>query len=425
MTLISEKLGSEKKANNNTALMSTGFIIGLILIGLFSFSALIGLSGYADDLRDKNNGQAHALSNSAIGFGGLKILLENIDGNVTLDPNKAPFNASDVLRIYTLNSAYQTDILDELNTTSPKLIVLPKWNVQATPNRQGWVRKSPFGDIQGEGLLESNLEALSGEIEIAQAKNDSETLAKNYTFLIAKNAVSYTTRVARLQTMNGSNLTPIITSENKTVLAKLKNTQTYILADPDFLNTAGLNTKSGARFAVDMLTHIKQETGARGYVFDLAIHGIGGRQNMVKLFTQPPFLSITILLLALIGLIGWQAFLRFGDPQKGSNEDFGEDLHMGPQSLTRTTAEFLAIAGREPNIMADYAKLIRDQVHKELSLPGRDPQSRNTALDKREHAKTLEPSFEMLRAEAVAVTHKNEMIRVAKALQDWKKDITA
>ena len=73
----------------DSRLMGTGLIIGLILIGLFSFSALIGLTGYADELRSKNNGQAHALSNSAIGFAGLRTLLEESGQFLFLDPNEA------------------------------------------------------------------------------------------------------------------------------------------------------------------------------------------------------------------------------------------------------------------------------------------------------------------------------------------------
>jgi hypothetical protein len=414
------------KPSKNTTLMSTGFIIGLILIGIFSFSALIGLSGYADDIRDKNNGQAHVLSNSAIGYSGLKSLLDDLGFYVTQDPNEAPYFISDTLRIYTLNSTFQTDVLDELNPQAPKLIILPKWNVTPIEGTAGWVRKSPYSEVQGASLLASNLEALVEGIKLQQADGKDETNAKEYQFELIDTGSLYSRRMPRLQTISGDNFIPVIqTEDNKTVLAKVKNTQTYILSDPDFMNTAGLNTRSGAKFAIDIFTYLEASTETYEIIFDLNIHGIGGRQNMVKLFTQPPFLSITVLLLSLIALMGWQAFLRFGDPIKGNAEDFGEDLHMGPQSLTRTTAEFLAIAGREPKVMADYAKLIRDQAHQELQLPGRDPKARNYALDKRESNKGIEPAFESLKTQAEAVTQKHEMIRVAKALQDWKKDITA
>ena len=96
---------------------------------------------------------------------------------------------------------------------------------------------------------------------------------------------------------------------------------------------------------------------------------------------------------------------------------------MGPQSLTRTTAEFLAIAKREPSIAKEYATLIRQQALKALHLPGRDPKIRETALDRRETKKELEPTFAELKVKAQSVATRQDMLEVAKLLQDWKKGI--
>lgn len=145
---------------------------------------------------------------------------------------------------------------------------------------------------------------------------------------------------------------------------------------------------------------------------------------MIKLFTRPPFLSVTLLICALIGLLGWQAFLRFGDPQKGQAEDFGADLAMGPQSLAKTTAEFLAIARREPHVMADYAALIRKQALEELRSQGRTGTVPDAVLEKRETLKKIDPKFRVLDAKARQITKREDMAQMAEALQNWKKDIT-
>ena len=418
------KILNDKPFDTDNRLMSTGLIIGLVLIGLFSFSALIGISGYADDIRNKNNGQAHALSNSAIGFVGLRTLLEETGQNVFLDPNEASNFAGYDFRLYTLTSAYQTDSLDELNTQSPKLIILPKWNVNPVPKSSGWVRKAPYVDVVNVESLASNLEAFAGDITLKQAEDKNAILAKEYQFTFNDSGAAYSSRFPRLQTMEGSRLEPVIvTPSGKIVLAKLKNTQSYILSDPDFLNTSGLKTRSGARFALDVLAEIANQNLTQRYVFDLSIHGIGGRRNMIKLFTQPPFLGTTVLLIALLILIAWQAFLRFGDPRRGTSEDFGEDFHMGPQSLTKTTAEFLAIAKLEPSVTPDYAALIRQQALTALHLTGQSKANRETTLDQREAKKSIQPAFGQLEIRAHSVTTRQEMLDVAKALQDWKKDI--
>lgn len=412
------------ETGDDNRLMSTGLIVGLVLIGLFSFSALIGLMGYADEIRDKNNGQAHAISNSAIGFAGLKLLLDEAGQSTSLDSNKASHFGGDSLRLYTLTSAFQTDILDELNPESTKLIIFPKWNVAPVPKVAGWVRKSPFGETVSPEILESNLEAFAGDVTVSQADNKGETIAKSYRLALAETGATYTNRFPRLQSIKGSELDAVMTTESgDVILAKLKGSQSYILSDPDLLNTSGLNTRSGARFALDMLSYISERHQTGHYVFDLSLHGIGGRQNMIKVFTQPPFLGITFLIFVMLVLIAWQAFLRFGDAKRGGAEDFGEDFHMGPQSLTRTTANFLAIARREASLGDDYANLIRQQALKTLHLPEREAGARQQALNKREDKKSLNPTFADLKKQAQFVTTRQDMLKLADALQDWKRKI--
>ncbi|CAM3691736.1 hypothetical protein [Litorimonas haliclonae] len=412
------------ETGNDNRLMSTGLIIGLVLIGLFSFSALMGLMGYADDIRDKNNGQAHAISNSAIGFVGLKVLLDETGQNTSLDPNEASHFSGDSLRLYTLTSAFQTDALDELNPESTKLIILPKWNVAPVPKVAGWVRKAPFGEIVSQETLASNLEDFAGDVTLSQADNKDETIAKSYRLALAETGATYTNRFPRLQTIKGSQLDAVLTTESGDILlAKLKGSQSYILSDPDLLNTSGLNTRSGARFALDILNYISERHQTDHYVFDLSLHGIGGRQNMIKVFTQPPFLGITFLIIVMLILIAWQAFLRFGDAKRGAAEDFGEDFHMGPQSLTRTTADFLAIARREASLGDHYANLIRQQALKALHLPGSEAVARQEALNKREDKKSLQPTFSELKKQAQSVTTRHDMLKLADALQDWKRKI--
>lgn len=56
---------------------STRVAVILFLVGVFSFSAFITLSTFAPDFTDGNDGQAHALSKSAIGYAGAVKLLKS------------------------------------------------------------------------------------------------------------------------------------------------------------------------------------------------------------------------------------------------------------------------------------------------------------------------------------------------------------
>ena len=448
---------------DNTRLMSTGVIIGLVLIGLFSFSALIALAGYSGDLREKNNGQAHVLSNSAIGFAGLRLLLDETGKTINLDPEPPRAGYNQNLRLITLNSAYQTDTLKEIEAETPVLIILPKWNVFPIAKSPGWVESSSVKPLQNAKTLASNLKSFVEEISIVQAGSGRD--AEETSFLFAGKSPIYTRPIKRLQSFSlnkakvenadkksdgtqaeetytgethtsetqitktietPSKLIPLITIENsdRFILARVDKTQTYILSDPDFLNTQGLIKKQGARMALDILSVVQKGTATQGFTFDLSLHGLGGKQNMVKLFTRPPFLSLTLLLVTLIGFLGWQAFIRFGDPKTSSVKALGDDLQMGPQSLARTTADVLSITKKEAELMPSYAEHIRRQALSELGFTLRKPAELLEALKQREVNKNITPDFETLSKKASKVTHKNDIVSVAQALQKWKKDIT-
>ena len=143
---ISNTLEGRERRSGLSALMTPKMIISLVLIGIFSFTALVTLSGYAGDLRQKNNGQAHALSRSAIGFGGLTRLLGDLDYDVRMARTEdVQYEDSDALRVFTLTRPYQADALDDLDLYGPTLIIMPKWVTTAVKGNPAWVQKG-WGD---------------------------------------------------------------------------------------------------------------------------------------------------------------------------------------------------------------------------------------------------------------------------------------
>ena len=122
---IKNMLGGREKSKGLSALMTPKMIMTLVLIGIFSFAALVTLSGYAGDLRQKNNGQAHALSRSAIGFGGLFRLLDDMDYDVRMARSEN-ISTDDlfVLRVYTMSRPFQADAFG-WNSTRKKDVGAP------------------------------------------------------------------------------------------------------------------------------------------------------------------------------------------------------------------------------------------------------------------------------------------------------------
>lgn len=167
---ITNTLEGRKKRTGFAALMTPKMIISLVLIGIFSFAALVTLSGYAGDLRQQNNGQAHALSRSAIGYGGLVQMIGDMDYDVRMSRTENVLTEdSNVLRIYTLSRPFQADKFDDMDLNSPTLIVMPKWSTLPVEGSAGWVRKG-YGDTHVTMTLTTPhcpvAETMPGEIEM-------------------------------------------------------------------------------------------------------------------------------------------------------------------------------------------------------------------------------------------------------------------
>ncbi|MDB2439155.1 hypothetical protein N9W89_10595 [Hellea sp.] len=414
--------GREKRAGL-AALMKPKMIIALVLIGIFSFTALVTLSGYAGDLREKNNGQAHALSRSAIGFGGLTRLLGDLDYDVRMARTEnITYEDSSALRIYTMSRPYQADGMDDLELYAPTLVIMPKWITAPVKGSAGWVQER-WGDQRVWDMEnhERDLKELAGDVTFTSIQTDDKSVTYTATSTVGDKASLEEIEIENLQWLEGEKLLDIIRVEEGPVLVKIEDTRTYILSDPDFMNTMGLATKSRARFAVEMIDAVITDAQAdpMRVDFDLTFHGFGGKTNVIKVLTQPPFLAATLCLLAAGGLIAWQAFSRFGDPLQVQR-----DYALGKFSLADNAARFIRIAGREPNMAGDYANLVRKQVIKDLDLGGRRPKDIEMILSRREKTLTLTNTFMDLQNRANVTIDNMALMQLAEDLDIWKTRMT-
>lgn len=420
---IKNSLEGRQKGSGLAALMTPKMIFSLVIIGIFSFAALMTLSSYAGDLREKNNGQAHALSRSAIGFGGLTRLLGDMDYDVRMARTEnVQYADSTALRVFTMSRPFQADGLDELELYTPTLIIMPKWVTTPVKGSAGWVQKG-WGDqhVWDDENHERDLKELAGEVDFTIIETDDKTVTYSAKAAVGDKVALKDIEIENLQWLKGENLIDIIRVDEGPVLVKIEDTTTYILSDPDFLNTMGLATKSRARFAVDIIETVISDAGAdAGRVdFDLTFHGFGGKTNVIKVLTQPPFLAATLCLLAAGGLIAWQAFSRFGDPL-----ELRRDYALGKFSLADNAARFIRIAGREPNMAPDYVRLIRKQVIKELDLSGRRAQDIDAILSRREQTLSLPNTYTDLQNRAGVTTDNLTLMQLAEDLERWKNIMT-
>ena len=208
--------------------------------------------------------------------------------------------------------------------------------------------------------------------------------------------------------------------DDRPVLIQLEDTQTYILSEPDLINTMAFNSQGGAQLTHTILNDIIYEASAKAMTvdFDVSLHGIESNRNIIKLMVTPPFLAATLCLLAAGGLVGWQGFNRFGDPAR-----MRPDYAQGPVSLARTAAEFMGVANRAHKTGENYARLIRRQVTAELGYKTRTSDDIDILLDAREKRLNIQPVFADLER-SIAGADSLSYGQYAQALTTWREAMT-
>ena len=420
---IRNTLEGRARSGGARSIFNPRTIILLVVLGVFSFGAYFTLSGFSGDLKSGNNGGAHALSKSAVGYGGLLHLLKQNDNTVELSRSYVlRGDAEHQVRIVSLTRGWFSSDLEEMVLDTPTLIIMPKWRTRNHPKQKGWVQRlnEPNSDVYKLKQLTALLNPVIEDIEFKRSGSDSERIRIYANADIGMNEETSFYNFERMQTMTGDGILPVIATNQGTLLAKVSDTEIYILSDPDFLNTLGLAHPDRAEFAYTIMQIIEEQTNTYGFVFDLSLHGFVRSQNLIKLALTPPFLAATLCLLAMGLLIAWQAISRFGDPTRT-----GRNIAMGKLSLILSAAGFIKLAGREYKMAEDYAELTKkialDKLHIAASLPEKDKIKRLDTYSK--HAGTDE-SWSDLDAEKTSPVNATNLMKNARKLYKWRGDIT-
>lgn len=422
-TKIKNTLDGRAKGAATSAVFNPRTMFLLMLLGVFSFSAYFVLSGFSDKFRNGNNGAEHVLSKSAIGYAGLMHLLRDDENAVSVSRGPAlRDNNRNRLRIVTLPRTKSVDAIDDLQLNGPTLIVLPKWNTKAHPSHKGWVKKrnTPYSALLKLTNISENLRAVTKKTTLKRSPSKSEKVT-----ILAKEGLGDNTDInfysfARLQTISGGDLTPILVSDNGTIMARVIDTEIYILADPDFLNTYSVAKPDIGEFALDLLYLIASETESNGFVFDLSLHGFGRSQNFIKLALTPPFLAVTLCLLAMALLIAWQAFARFGSPLALERK-----ITLGKLSLIYNASDFIKRAGREYRMAGEYTALTKKLAIEQLHLPhGLNEQELSDRLDAYSRHAGAETNWSELENSLQTPSNATGLMENARKLYKWREALT-
>jgi hypothetical protein len=224
--------------------------------------------------------------------------------------------------------------------------------------------------------------------------------------------------VEALQTVSGPKLSPVIVDEQgAAVLAMARDQRTFILADPDLLNTQGLHDPRTAEVAASMLDELR--VVGRPILFDVTLNGFGRAYSLLRLALEPPFLGVTLCLAAAAVLIGLQAWNRFG-PVRQSERIFA----LGKTALAANGADMIRLAKREPRMAPRYVRLCRERVARALGGGDLSEDALDAFLDRWGERIGVSERITGLLADAAQVTTVPELTPLARRARRWRLEMT-
>jgi hypothetical protein len=388
-------------------------VIGLIAAGIAGFIALLLLVAFGGSLGAGRDGRAHALSVSAVGYKGLVDLVGEFR-ETGLIRRREDHNTENLVVIALEERSRPADLEQILARRRGRatLIILPKWLTQPLPARRGWVQA--MAPIAGQ----SASRLLGAKVEVGVLSDAHRDFASGEDLL---NGLRL--RVPRQpQYVHGGNLMPLVrlpgAVDDAALVARIGDQPHYLVADPDLLNNHGLKDPATARAALDLVERLNS-TGAQGVDFELSVNGIGdaGAQSLLRLAFEPPFLVMTLALLAAALLAGLHGAFRFGPTRREPRA-----IALGKAALVENSAGLIRLAEREARLGGAYAEVVRQDMARTTGAPH---WLQGDELDRylNRLGKTGQRSFSELAADLHLARDRHGLMAAAKKLFQWKKEI--
>ena len=389
-------------------------VVGLIAAGVLAFAAMLLLMAYGAGANPQGSrdGRAHALSTAATGFKGLVTLIDAFHDTRIVRHDRGI--QSENLLVVALEPGTDADAVGELldqRRGRATLIILPKWLTIDDPARRGWVRAvGPIAGRSAQGVL------AGADVAVVEGDAPSPAFAPGDDILSGLRIP-----VPRSpQTVSGKNLQRLVgRAGGRALIARIGDQPHYVVADPDLLNNHGLRNPTTARTAVAMIQRMNA-TGATGVDFDVTLNGFGSSESsgsVLRMAFEPPFLAMTLALLAAALLAGLHGAWRFGPARREERA-----IALGKAALVENSAGLLRLANREAHLGGAYADVVRQEAARITAAPhwlqGEDLDRYLDRMTRRG-----EPSFAELAGRLASARHRHAVMAAARALFAWKKGI--
>ncbi|MGH6957404.1 MAG: hypothetical protein ACREEW_12140, partial [Caulobacteraceae bacterium] len=296
----------------------------------------------------------------------------------------------------------------------PVLVVLPKWRAGADPERIGWGLKAgllPPVDMPGEGLLAG--------LAVTRRKGVANAILSGAVGSPLAGVRLQTGAIDSMQTLSGKGWTPVLVDETgAAVLAEAPGRDVFVLAEPDLLDTQGLGDARTLAAAVAIVRGLRAGDGP--VIFDATLNGYKLERNPLRLMFDPPFLAVTLCLIAALALAGFQGFCRFGAVRRA-----GRAIAFGKEALVDNSAQLVRLAGREAKMAPAYAALTRKAAARAVGAPRTlSGDSLTDFLDRLGAQRGLSDTLAGLGFEAGRVEGREGLAALAGRLYRWRLEMT-
>jgi hypothetical protein len=399
----------------STSVIAPAVAIGLVIVSVLALIAFFALSAYTPDAPDDTGAQTHALSKSAIGFAGLRVLLNAANLPNEIDRGEAPHDlAHSSLTIVTPPAEAASADLAKLVTAPGDgrqwLIVLPKWAPLPDPVAIGRVMKGP---LYGHGDVETLLHDLSKSTKIVRhwGMVAPELVATAHDFAPLPDRLG---KVDALQTIAGPDWIALVSNaQGDAVLVKLKDRPVYVLSDPDFMNTHGLSDLPTAALALSMIRNLR--SGNAPLQFEVTLNGLGSAPNLLRKLFEPPFLGATVCAILAAMLMGFHALVRFGSPPPAPPA-----FARGKAALVNNAADMIRMLHREPRMAQRYAQTTRNLALRALGIR-RSPHTSDGDAPFQGIESRDRQSFSDLLRESEQVNSRAGLVTLARKFYEWRQ----
>ncbi|MET3712709.1 hypothetical protein ABIC65_003427 [Sphingomonas trueperi] len=385
----------------------------MLAVGILGFIGTVVLGAYAPDLRGGENGGAHALSNAATGYSALVALAQATDRHARITRTPDAFSTEDLLVVTPEKGATDISAVLQSRLARPTLFVLPKWDTVADPKHPGWVRSNRMlPAAEPLGVLAPGIRFGMVRYRSSGELLQGEGLPSGIRFH-APRMVQAITGMRATPREDGSTpaLYPLITdSAGHILLAQVGEGPLYVLADPDLLSNQGLKDVEAARSALLLLDWLNSND-PEGIAFDVSLNGLGVTRSPLKLLLEPPFLALTLTIVAALILAGWHATARFGPLARRERA-----IALGKAALVDNGAMLVRKARREAAMGTRYAAMARERAARIFGAPAR---LRDAALDAYLDALGGPAAFTDLARNAEQARDRATLLDAARALHQW------